>query len=349
MTIEDQQNSTPGLSRRTALKAAAWSVPVIAAATAVPAYAASGETVDLTVAWLQSGEAFEGYNADRSKKYTVSIPTGVQVSNAGTVDVAAGSTLIMTYDARLFGPDAGASIDDAPLARTSVETSGNLTTATFILPAFPVGTSDMWIRAGMPLLANPDSLPWLVDIESYTLTITPASAVDATPENNTAVSAARYEDTTDGAVTATWGTKTVPNSQAPAAPHEIDVPETITITSLAPGATVDEVRIAIGIAQARDADSNHVGYLLESWTITSAELDGTDVLSSIAPASDDPRGAYVLTGQAFAPGSTLALTVETTLATEPALAVSGGGGGYVSISVAGDREWNNNSAYGPRW
>ncbi|MDP3950496.1 hypothetical protein [Microbacterium sp.] len=38
----------PAISRRTALAAAAWSVPIVAAAVAVPAHAASGDTIDAT-------------------------------------------------------------------------------------------------------------------------------------------------------------------------------------------------------------------------------------------------------------------------------------------------------------
>jgi len=349
MTLEDQHTNRAGFSRRTALKAAAWSVPVIAAATAVPAYAASGETVDLQVGWMQSGDVFQGYNADKSRMYSVTKPTGVEITNAGSVDVAAGSLLTMRYDARIFGPEAGAFIDDTELPAAGTQTANGVTTASFSLPAFPVAGPEVTVRAGMPLLTDPESMPWFEDIVGYSVTVTPSGAVDATPDDNTVATETHYEDTTDGTVTATWTTGTVPNSQDPSAPHEIDIPETITITSLAPGATVTKVQFEVGLPQANDAEGNYAGRLLESFTVTSALLDGTDVTSSVSPVHPDAPGHLQIDGPSFAPGQTLELVVDVALISDAVHSITNNGGTQVYVTVAGDRESDNNAALGPRW
>lgn len=343
MTLEDQQNSVPGFSRRTALKAAAWSVPVIAVASAVPAAAASVEGVDLRIEWeFGAGESRTAFSPDGSRQYSISVPSFALVTNGGSADVAAGSLLTATFDARLYSA-MDVYVGDAPLESTGATTSGNTVTASFLLPALAAGAPA--VRLAPRLTRASEQLPWAEDIESYTLTVTSATATDTVPSNNTVVAEARYEDVADVEMTAaTWGTKTVPNAQGGAA-FIVDVPETFTITALS-GATVSEVTMILGIPS---IDGSASGPLFESRTITSALLDGTDVRDKITQPHSDAPYVSVLEGISFAPGQKLEVALDVTLTSTAVEGVTNGGGSTVSVSVPGDSSDanSNNTAFSP--
>lgn len=92
-----------GTKRRTVLKAAAWSAPIVAVAAATPAAAASEITnVDLFLEPPQMGESYWFYSPDHLTSYAWGGFLGFHVSNSGTEDAPAGTIVQLSYDPRVF-------------------------------------------------------------------------------------------------------------------------------------------------------------------------------------------------------------------------------------------------------
>jgi hypothetical protein len=89
-----------GLSRRTVVKAAAWSVPVVALAVAAPSAAASGVGFDLTPAF--GGPAINVPSDDTS----FSIFTTITITNNGPQTSPDQAVVGLYYDTLLFAPTA---------------------------------------------------------------------------------------------------------------------------------------------------------------------------------------------------------------------------------------------------
>lgn len=80
----------PMLSRRTVAAGAAWSIPVVAASSQLPAYAASGVPVCTSPSWYQIGRSANQPCASFTGSYAAS--TGTSYSGNGGVDWNNGST-----------------------------------------------------------------------------------------------------------------------------------------------------------------------------------------------------------------------------------------------------------------
>ena len=359
MTLEEQQTNRSGFSRRTALKAAAWSVPVIAAATAVPAYAASGDTVDLALAGLPFGDTVSAMSPDKMRQYTIAIGGGFEASNVGAADVAAGSLLTVTFDARLFGeytPTLG-SQDGTPLTPAGdSSTSGDVTTASFLMPALAAGAEPLEIYNRFGVWPGQDA-GWYDDVHPFVKTLTPLDATDSDPSNNTLTAEAYYRDTVDAAVSVDWTTATIPNRDDPGAPYTVDVPKTITIESLTPGGTTEQTSFSFFspdvLSPAEDpAEASTWADGFTDVAIVSALLDGVDVTSELSDESGTGERFFAnfwFRDLAIEAGQTLVIEVDVTLRTDPIVGLGGNGGTVVLASMYPDRDETNNRAESPRY
>jgi len=357
MTLEEQQTNRSGFSRRTALKAAAWSVPVVAAATAVPAYAASGDSVDLAMSGLPFGDTISAMSPDRMRSYSIAISGGFEVSNLGATDVAAGSLLTATFDARLLGdytPTLG-SQDGTPLTPAGdSSTSGDVTTASFLMPALPAGAEPIEIYNTFGVWPGQDA-GWYDDLQPFVRTVTPLDATDSDPSNNVLTASVYYMDTVDAAVSVDWTTATIPNAYDPGAPYVVDVPKTITIESLTPGGTSEHTSFSFSAPTVLSPaeDPTEAGTWTRAFvdaTVVSALLDGVDVSSAISDeggTGDNFRANFWLRDFAFAAGQTLVVEVDVTLRTDPIGDLYQNGGTFVQVSMSPDRDETNNRAESP--
>lgn len=181
--------SSNGPSRRTVLKATAWSLPVVAVAAATPLAAAS-TTGDLLLTARTGGTTIGANDPGATEAYVLAIPPGFDVTTIGTERTPAGATLIVTFDSRLLG-DPSATMDGINAPRTPVTIDGNVATATFTLPlGIPAnGTTE-------PLLitfATISNGVWVTDAQPYTVTlVAPAGSPDPDTGNNTVTVAAEY-------------------------------------------------------------------------------------------------------------------------------------------------------------
>lgn len=168
--IEQQNLTSTPINRRTVVKGAAWSVPVIAAAIAAPAASASTLSTDLAV-------AFGGTQLIRINLVLVSInvtlANTLTISNLGSSTSTGGEVVTLTYPSTLSQLTLASG---SGLATVSVGT----TSATITLPPIPVGGSEV-INIGLV------SLPVGVLGGDVTINATLA-AVDTNAANNTASS-----------------------------------------------------------------------------------------------------------------------------------------------------------------
>lgn len=122
MTEEIQKNK--GISRRTIVKGAAWSVPVIAAAVATPLAAASLVNDDLV-------PALSGPISLNLGLATVTAVNTLTITNSGTDASPAGATAVVQYNSSLL------SLNIAAVGGVTVGgTDGNYT---LTLPSIPAG------------------------------------------------------------------------------------------------------------------------------------------------------------------------------------------------------------------
>lgn len=173
MTEEIQKNK--GISRRTVVKGAAWSVPVIAAAVATPLAAASLTDSDLVPAF--SGPISLGLAAGPINVATVSTVNTLTISNNGPAASPAGATATIQYTPSLL------TLNIAAVAGVTVAgTDGNYT---LTLPSIPAG-GNIVINLGTTLdsLLNLTILQNLLGGPQQTMTATVAGD-DITGNNTT--------------------------------------------------------------------------------------------------------------------------------------------------------------------
>lgn len=187
-------------SRRTMLTAAAWSTPVLAIATATPAFAASGG-VDLAY-FGTAGEVPQAVSEDGFKVVAQSIPHGFLLGNLGSTDIPAGTTLQVLADARWFS-NLSLEVNGTATDGGAGTTSGNIRTWNFVIST-PIPVSVLG-GSGLPtngvdvrfLDTLVEPLPFVEDLEPLQLLFTPAGGGDVDPTNNTVRSEAQYSDTFD--------------------------------------------------------------------------------------------------------------------------------------------------------
>lgn len=165
-TASGDRSMRSGPSRRALVGAAAWSAPVIAVTIGTPAAAASGAW-DLALDPPQLGDSATVYNADLSRRYSVSVPIAWVVANHGSEVSPAGFPFSITYDNRIWditgmrarwnSSTGGGSNAETVLPLVSSVVDGNRTTATVDIPfAIPAGTdsySGLWVALDRTFLA----------------------------------------------------------------------------------------------------------------------------------------------------------------------------------------------------
>lgn len=180
-----------GLTRRTALKGAAWSVPVVAAAIAVPAYAASA-LADIQLAG-SAGDGYQAISPDGTRGVKVGITTGYVAFS--DVEIPAGATLVLSTDTRnLIGPKISI---NGTVADGTTTTSGNVRTTTVVIAvAIPAGGYDN----GVYINVSYDSVDqsYFEDLNPVVLTlVAPAGVTDTNGGNNSVSSQPVYGDVID--------------------------------------------------------------------------------------------------------------------------------------------------------
>lgn len=148
-TLVDEKTMHGTPRRRTVMKAAAWSVPVIAVAAATPAAAASTvEGPDLDLRGLSMGSTFTFYSEDGQTQYMAAEPSSFIIMNQGTVAAPLGAIVQVTYDNRIHTPtamgyrflDNGQEVEPLDFVVDSVD--GDKSTLSFVIPEqIPVNTS----------------------------------------------------------------------------------------------------------------------------------------------------------------------------------------------------------------
>lgn len=175
-----------GLSRRTALKAAAWSVPVVAASFATPLGAMS-PWVDVLMTARPATDVLIATSPDGSRQYSLALPTVFDVSSPGAF-VSWGSTRV-TFDNRLLG-DVTMQLDGVNAEQGSLTTTGNTSSVWFNTPVMDthvISVTFGTLNHGV----------WLPDVQFYTLRFdTGWDISDPDQTNNTIVSEAVYSDVT---------------------------------------------------------------------------------------------------------------------------------------------------------
>ncbi|NYF96852.1 hypothetical protein [Janibacter cremeus] len=339
MTAEPGTQPSGGVPRRTVARTAAWSVPVVTTALAAPTLAAStSETVDLDLQGHQSGSVIPAYSPDRLQMYELSMTSGFDAVNVGAAPVPTGTIVTLSFDSRMMG-ESTVNADGAALESAGTRTDGNATVASFLLP--------VEIPAGGMVSLDPDftfadPLPWATNIEPYTVTISPPAGIeDANPGNNSSSSAARYHDTVDAVLSATWREHTLFTAEGD--PLPLNVQDTVTITANSPGDVPSGGGLYFSAGTVYDG-SAYTYDVYDELRIVSATLDGQDVLDSIIDeTSSDPQDSYSWrVNVAIAGGQQLVVGVEADVSTRTREYVYSGPS--VSFSTSRDRDDTNNRA-----
>jgi hypothetical protein len=125
-----EENQSKGFSRRTVVKGAAWSVPVIAAAVATPLAAASVAGADLVPSL--SGPITLGLGLGPIQVASINTPSTLTVNNLTAAPSTAGNTVNIVYPASLLTLD---------ISGTGVSVIGSEGNFTVTLPSIPANGS----------------------------------------------------------------------------------------------------------------------------------------------------------------------------------------------------------------
>lgn len=274
MSTENHTNAAAPItasspSRRTVIKAGAWSVPVIAAAVATPLAAASTTTeVDIAIGHIQAGDGFTATSPDGTRAVEYSLSLGAIATVSGTEPVN-NAILTMQYDARLHPGTPTVGEPGNYIDAATVSTTVNLTTATFVIPTIPANGGERWLAHQWD---QQGTRAWYEDIHPVTMTVTPPSGItDPNLGNNSITSSVRYYDVTDNdaALSVVWEEVSRPDPFGE--PIRFNNPVAATIASLGTDPVPSGTSLTVWM---RDG-------VLADVTVTSAVLDGADVSSSI--------------------------------------------------------------------
>ncbi|MEJ1089491.1 hypothetical protein WDU99_14335 [Microbacterium sp. Mu-80] len=189
---ETIETTSTGLTRRRALKVAAWSVPALTVALAAPASSAS-ESIDLMLA-PSAGGSVGTTNPEGTRQWQLTAGSGWEAYSE-VAEVPAGTVLTVSSDIRILpNPVVTLMPQDEVLTATSTSTTGNMQTSTYTLPAIPPGG----YLEGVPFTVtfdDVDPLPWAEDLGPFTVSIAaPAGVNDPDTGNNLISSEVVYSD-----------------------------------------------------------------------------------------------------------------------------------------------------------
>ncbi|MGB4138116.1 MAG: hypothetical protein WA971_16245 [Microbacterium sp.] len=329
MSPEPAAPAPRSISRRTALKAAAWSVPVVAAATAVPAYAAASGGAVIRVS-NQQGFGPLVFSPDRLKLLTYSKVMQFDAQSVGPDAATPGWVVTLSYDNRELG-DPTITIDGVEYAPATPTVNGTHSSSTFTIP-LPVPVDS-------PLSAT---IAWGTDNELYfddvadsTLFVKAIDA-DVDPGSYFWATSAQLWDTYDAQLTGTYVEHTSSNANGEWVWHTID---SLTVTALAPGLLSAENHAFIDITTPE--------YTTDIVVLSTA-LDGVAVSGFVTPAAKQDNGQYRIEILKDIPaGSALTIAVSTELSDSiPTDASPGPAYAYIAAGVA-DRDLDNNTTPSP--
>lgn len=275
------------VERRSVVRAAAWSAPVIALAVTAPA--ASASTVidfDGAVTGLQMGSVTDIFNGDLTARYTVNVPLGFTFLNTGTVPIPAGTAASVTYDRRVFSPQ-GFEVRlgqvTIPLAHSVPVVAGDAATVTFNVPIEIQPNTDP-VSAAAVLVITRFSMHHDYPNDAIDGLVTSRFAItlqDTNPANNS------MDDFgfTTAIPAAPWGVS-IDRSWAPYSWNgglcHAELPSSTTFTSVGPHPTRAGDQIAIGY------DTR----LANSATVSGITLNGVPAPDLIAVSSVVASGVY---------------------------------------------------------
>lgn len=300
----EHEASSSGFSRRTIVKAAAWSAPVVAVAAATPAAAASTvQGIDLFADGLQMGSELIFFSTDLATRYIASEPMGFTLLNKGADTAPAGSVTVQArYDNRIYTPtgvDLSVGGSTEAVAFDIVSVDGNASTISFVIPReMPTETSVFGANAMLVFTRFEADIAYPND--TYDGYIAPQwtimSADDSDVTNNV------YGPWTPASEPAApWGlTLAAETSTLSAGSCSAEVASTVTIESIGPNPTPTAANGRMYV----DAG------LISNVSISSATLNGTDITSDV-DFSRNEFGSYDYTlGQTLAAGDTVVLSVD---------------------------------------
>lgn len=187
--MPETTRATPsGPSRRTILRASAWSLPVVAVAVATPLAAAS-TAIDLALTAGPFGDRIIVTNPEGTLAYDVTVPYTFEATTLGAT-ATEGTTLVVSFDLRLLdGLRVG--IEGQPATELTSDITGNTKTMSFLLPvAIPADGVTIPIQ---PFFATVNSSTWIADLKPLILTLlTPAGVSDSNSANHVVTIAAQY-------------------------------------------------------------------------------------------------------------------------------------------------------------
>ena len=186
---------TGGLSRRTILKASAWSAPVVALAVATPLAAASTTSSAVRYIGTAGSSSEPVLNDSGTRSLVISQGARARLGSFGPDEITSGTVLTITYDTQLHDSFLLV-IGATPQTPTSSSTSGNATTLTFLIAQPLPVIADGDFNAGLNLAYqwSYEGATYREDYVPGTLVITPPTPGD--PGLSVSIETFTYEDVT---------------------------------------------------------------------------------------------------------------------------------------------------------
>jgi hypothetical protein len=325
MTAENSTSIVRGFPRRTILKTAAWSVPVVAAAVATP-FAAASDGNDVSI-YQSTTDLTWAHSSDNLRWLETGAYTDFILRATGPAPTPVGTLITVAYDNRyLDGPvltTGGTSLSAAAPA-----VNGSRTSVTFTLPVeIPVDGTNVvvdvtWARRDVVYVEDPENL---------TLTIVPA-AVDPDLSNNTSVYTPRFITTYDASVTGTFTAHPYGDPSWNTSWHMID---TVSIEALTPGdiATGGSLMVVVPVAA------------VSNITIGTVTIDGTPASSAVTLQSQNDSALYFAVNAGIPAGSTMVITFAYDVTPDPVTEYPGACYASFTGNWTGDRDASNDQAY----
>lgn len=175
-------------SRRTILRASAWSLPVVAVAMSAPLAAAS-TVIDLELTAQPFGDRIIVTNPEGTLAFDVTVPYSLDATTFGP-SATPGTTLVLSFDVRLLD-DVMVSMQGEPATELTSELAGNTRTVTFSLPiAIPADGTTVPIQ---PFFATINSSTFFGDLAPLVVTlVAPAGTSESNLSNNAVTRVVQY-------------------------------------------------------------------------------------------------------------------------------------------------------------
>ncbi|KQQ03969.1 MULTISPECIES: hypothetical protein [unclassified Rathayibacter] len=316
MTPHDKVTSTSALlSRRTALVAAAWTLPVVATATATPAAAASSTAgFDLQMQNF-SGDDGGWYNDDRTQYLGYNTFFSPTVHNAGPEAAPAGTVVVMRSDDRVLGSPSltvatGSDIPASAVSITGPVVEGDHSTFTAVISVpIPAGADVVFGPRFADVLTQEDAgaihdfTTAFANLTAHSFTLSSPAGADSDPSNDAISSTAEVGTVVpwNGAISAEWAELTTASCTYPYA---------------------SAIVVASTGANPVPVDTQVYYYyddrLLTDVAIASATIDGVPTTMRVGGSSGG--SSYWFTTEPVAPGATLRIDLATT--TDPSATIT---------------------------